>query len=405
MSKSDYEAAATNVAELLTQVESAIKELLLNPRNWWQNRKRYSRLSENIAKGYVLSKLRDVRMRGRGEADKFIDKMIFGKKPEVPSEILAFMQKNRGVWADFIFKVAAALDPEALTGFFVPLVYGGVISRKNMSGEAFGIVEFGENDSKTPQSERIMRAIRAIDSFKRQGISIILIAGVANTIYSKQMLSMYRNSPNEAFIIVERESEKDGAMLESGKSAYDRTVLIELCAAKNVLVLLDSKDSYQANGVSSRGARTAGKSRALSSYGILHGVWSNFADRSSIIDDKSSQNYGKSGNLSANSSEISGKGSCFITFDRGSTLKASVNGLLKIPKRTEEAIKPMMSAENTIKLVTSTEDVIKLIPRPVVDFLASPTLPIRLPDLYELIIISQFILTAGKIRNIRKEIV
>lgn len=364
MSKSDYEAAATNVAELLTRIESAIKVLSADPRNWWRNRKKYSRLSENIIKSYVLSKLRDVRMKGRAEADRFIEKQILGKKTDFSSEILSFMSKNRGIWADFIYKVAATQDIEALTGFFVPFIYGGLISRKNMTGEAFGVVEFGKNDSKIPQSERIMNAIRAIDGLKRQGISVILIEGRPNTIYSRQMLSMYRGSPSEAFIIIEREEKEDNAALESGKSTYDREILSELCAAKNVFILLDPKNSEQTNSASSCDVRTVGKSRALLSYGILHGTWRDFGD----------------------SLDVSGKkGSGLIVFDCKMSLNGVLGGALTMPKRTDE--------------------IFDLIPRPIVDFLTSPSLPIRLPSLYELLIPSQFILTAGKMREIRREIV
>lgn len=364
MSSQKYKIAVAESEALEKQIEPMIKSLSDNPRGWWQNRKKYSKLNESLVKSYVVSKMRDVKVKGRAEADKFIEKLIFGKKNELPGEILEFISKNKSVWSDFICKIASTQDIEALAGFFVPFIYGGISSRKNMTGELFGIIDFDENNTQTSQNERIIKALRALTGFKQRGSSAILIEGCANDVYSKQMLSAYRGSPNEAFFIIEREENGKNGELVSGQSAYDRFVLSELCAAKNVFVVLDPRKSGSSDGSALQESWAAGKSRALSSYGILHGIWGDFG-----------------GCLSVSRA----KGSCLAVFDHKACLNSAIGGSFQIPTRGDE--------------------ILSLVPRQVKDFLASPALPMHLPNLYGLLLISQFAITAGKISNIQRIIV
>lgn len=364
MSSQKYKIAVAENEALVKQIEPMIKRLSDDPRSWWQTRKRYSKLNESLIKSYVVSKLRDVRAKGRAEADKFIEKLVSSKKNELPGEILEFISKNKSVWADFICKIASTQDIEALTGFFVPFIYGGISSRKNMTGELFGIVDFDENAAKTLQNERIAKAIRALTDFKQRGISVILIEGCANDVYSKQMLSAYRGSPNEAFFIIEREENGKRGELVSGQSAYDRFVLSELCAAKNVFVVLDPKESGSSDGSALQESWAAGKSRALSSYGILHGIWGDFG-----------------GGLGVSRT----KGSCLALFDSKACLNSAIGGSFQMPTRGDE--------------------ILSVVPRRVKDFLTSPALPMHLPNLYGLLLISQFVITAGKISDIQRIIV
>lgn len=364
MSSQKYKIAVAESEALIKQIEPMIKRLSGDPRGWWQTRKKYSKLNESLIKSYVVSKMRDVRTKGRAESDKFIEKLISGKKNEIPSEALRFIRENKSVWSDFICKITSTQDIEALAGFFVPFIYGGILSRKNMTGELFGIIDFDENNTQTSQNERIIKAIQAITSLKQRGISVILVEGRASEIYSRQMLSIYRGSPNEAFFIIEREENGKKGEIISGQSVYDRFVLSELCAAKNVFVILDPKESDSSGGSASQESWAAGKSRALSSYGILHGIWGDFG-----------------GGLSVSRA----KGSCLAVFDHKACLNSVLGVSFWIPECGDE--------------------ILTLIPRQIKDFLVSPVLPMRLPNFYGLLLISQFAITAGKISNIQRTIV
>ena len=359
----DYGKGALGAEVVLRQIEPVVRKLSLDPRGWWQNRKRYSRFNENIAKSYVLSKLREIKMKGRGEADRFVEKLISNRKSDMPRDMASFIGKNRSVWADFIYRTAARLDPETLARFFVPFVYGGIISRKNVSGETFGVIDFEKSKENIPKNNRIMNAIGKIEGFWRRGISVIIIEGVAEMIYSPEMLSLYARSPSEAYIIIERETSEKNTLV-SGKSAYDRVVLTKLGGAKNVLVLLSPNNVGGAVEVAASNDWLTGKSRALSSYGILHGICDH-------IDEKSCDRCKQ--------------GSVLSLFDSKISLDSVVGDSLDLAKRAN--------------------GVFDVLPREVVEFLTSPALPVRLPDLYELLTVSQFIISGANIRQIRTEFV
>lgn len=228
-------------------------------------RKRHNKLSESFVRSYISSRLKDVRFGGRSEADKIIDKLIAGKRMELSEEIANIIAQNRAAWANFAYRIASTLDIEALTGFFVPFIYGGIITRKNATGEMVGVINISKNQAYTDKNARLFAITNEIERLRRRGVGIIVIFGESSEIYSDRMLSIYQGSRNECFLIVEKlEGEAENGS-ETRESLYGREVLSALCRAKNVFVVL----GYDLVGEGDIPAR----SRALSSYGILHGAY------------------------------------------------------------------------------------------------------------------------------------
>ena len=348
------------VREIYSRLSPEIRKMAAAPDNWWRTRKRYGKLTENVIRSYISSRLRDIRLKGRAEADKVIEKMIFDKKRDIPSDFLEFIEKNRAVWGQFLYDTASRYDADALVGFFVPLIYGGILSRKNPMGEMLGAVRFESESGNTSLNEQIFRASGAIGEYKRRGITAIVVEGEANAIYSERLLSIYLSSPNEVFIIIEREVDSLGVekrTFSPGDAAYKRGVLNALSRSKNVFVVLDANDDE---------ARIRGKSGALSSYGILHGFRSGSAMK-------------KEEGYLLRSATIK-KGSALAIFD-GSLSLADSFGDFKLSR---------MSAENIIALA----------PKALIDFLTSPSFPVYLGDLYELLCVLQFVISCGNLREI-----
>lgn len=340
-----------NASNIYSKLSPLIKTMAAKPDNWWASRKRYGKLTENLIRSYVSSRLRDIKLKGRAESDKAIEKLISDKKRELPTDILRFVEQNRSVWAQFLYETASRLDNDALVGVFVPLIYGGVISRKNSSGEMFGVVDFDSRNDKKTINERINNAISAIYELKRRGITAILIYGDPNEIYSERLLSLYLSSPTEVFIIVERESnanEKGGYNRESGKAAYKREILAALGRAKNVFIILDGD-----------GEEMKGKSGALSSYGVLHGF---------------------SASLGEKIARAAQKGSAVAIFDRSISLDGVLTGVSRAK--------------------ISSDSILSLMPGSIISFASHPSLPICLPDLFELLLVVQFANSCSNVREI-----
>ena len=355
-----------NAERIYSELSPAIRRLAAEPNNWWRTRKRYGKLTEGLVRSYVSTRLRDIRLNGRGEADKAIEKLIFDKKREISGDILEFIKKNRAVWGQFLYDIASRFDTDALVGFFVPLIYGGVISRKNATGELLSAVRFDRQNENIRSDERLFASSGAIGECKRRGNTVIIIEGGVEEVYSDRLLSLYLSSPNEAFIIIERENNKNdsGRAFASGDASYKRETLVALGRAKNVFIVLSCEGKTE---------RIRGKSGALSSYGIPHGFSVN----------ASAMEKGRDNGLLQ--SVLSIKGGAVAVFDGGSSLIGAMGG-------TDPA---SVSAEN----------ILSILPSSLTDFLESPSLPVHLPDLFELLSVLQFIVSCGNVRGISTKLV
>ena len=316
-----------------------------NPKISQKPRKRYSRLSESLVRTYLLSHLRDIRIGGRETADKMINKLILSKNQEISPKMLEFIIKNRSAWVEFIYKISASLDIDALVGFFVPFIYGGIVSRKNPAGEIFGILNIEQNGADLSQSGRFSAILSAIEDLRRRGASVIVVVGNDGDVYAPQMLSVYQASKNESFVIIEKET----AQRTASDGEYKREALIALSRSKNVFVIVGS----DTNGESSR---ILARSRALSSYGILHGIFSDNIDKNEALALK--------------------KGSAMAVFGRKNDLSEVVSELLSLVTNGA-AVDPLADG-----------------------FFSHPSLPIALCEPLELMCAIQYVNSGGKMSKI-----
>ena len=335
-----------------TRVDRLMDHISIGQKTPQNNKKSYSRLTEGLIRRYIWTHLRDVRFGGLAEANKMMDKLISGKKLDLSPEVIDFLRKNRDSWTNFAYKLASTLDSDALIGFFVPFVYGGLLSRKNSVGETIGLINIESNIQKTYDNKRFYAISDAINRFKRRGIGIIAVVGAPNEIYSPQMLSLYQNSKNECFIAIEREESSDPTRKSSVSGAYAREVLVGISRAKNVFIVLNDEASDHAI-----------RSKALSSYGILHG----------ICTDGNAQNI---------ISELR-QGSMLAIFDRNITFDALISDdLLR-----HGELSSILNAPSSVFL----------------PFLASPKLPFILPELFEALNVIQYINSNRKFDHVAVE--
>ena len=313
------------------------------------SRKRYSKLNEGIIRGYMASHLKDIQLRGRDEAKKTINKLISNKKGKVDPEIIDFVSQNIYSWTNFAYSVASMLDNDALIGFFVPFIYGGLLSYKNMTGEAIGIVNIQENDGKLAKNARFSRIACAIAEIKGRGVGIIVVSGVPGDIYSAPLLNLYQSSQGECFIIIERNDSSFETPNTAHKSIYGREVLSALNRSKNVFIILDE----EASDITAR-------SKALSSYGILHGAFAGEENKKPL--------------------SVTEKGSFIAFFDQKLSLETLI--LKKISDFTD------------------INDIAKVFPPSFMGFLASPRLPLKLPDLMQTLCAIQYATSGGKLDKI-----
>lgn len=330
--------------ELRQKLDKILSKIVADPKSKWNNKKRYSKLNESLIRGYILSHLRDVRMGGRTEADKMMNKLISGKKVELSGETIELLTKNRNALTDFACSLVSRLDSEALTGFFVPFIYGGLFSYKNASGEIVGIVNFESGGKKMTSGEGDFAALNAVERLKRRGIGIIVVIGRPSDIYSMKMLSLYQQSRSECFIIIEEGTDEGVLSGDRRESLYGREVLIGLSRSKNVFLVLDSSTP-----------EVILRSRALSSYGVLHGAFADGRDQKMITELK--------------------RGSSIAIFDRNISLDS------------------LISDDLTGKRLKG--DVIGALPTSLLAFLSSPSLPFVLPNLFDALSALQYIKSNG----------
>ena len=123
--------------------------------------------------------------------------------------------------------------------------------------------------------------------------------------------------------------------------------------SKNVFIILDGE-----------GELARGKSGALSSYGILHGL---------------------SEKTCGNVDQWMKKGSLVAIFDRSTSIVAELGG-----------VDPMkMSADN----------ILSAMPRSISSFVSAPSFPLRLPDVIELLLVGQFVNSCGKVSKMAQILV
>jgi hypothetical protein len=164
-----------------------------------------------------------------------------------------------------------------------------------------------------------------------------------------KMLSLYQRSRSECFIIIEKGADEGNSSGERRESLYGREVLSGLCRSKNVFLALDGSTTD-----------VILRSRALSSYGVLHGAFADGRDQKMITELK--------------------RGSAVAIFDRNISLDSLISDDLtgKRPKG----------------------DVIGALPPSLLDFLSSPSLPFKLPAFFELLCALQYLKSNGGARRL-----
>lgn len=249
-------------------------------------KRRFSRLTFNISKSYVKNKLNEIRLYGSREADKLMERLTPQPKSSADVIIQNAIKINRGRIKRLLCEIASECDADAVSGFFVPFIYGGIVSCKSSTGETTLFVDFsprnrdsGPNDLK----KSILRASGAIFRAKHKGISVISVRGSRDEIFSAEMCRAYADSPEQAFILVER---CGSVTVESGDIAYDKGITDRLRQLKNIFVLIESdgggscglegsnlKNAMESNkkDVSFQSLAVA-KLKALKCYKILSGL-------------------------------------------------------------------------------------------------------------------------------------
>ena len=187
-------------------------------------------------------------------------------------------------------------------------------------------------------------ALNAVERLKRRGIGIVVVIGRPSDIYSMKMLSLYQQSRSECFIVIEKGTDGEVLGSERRESLYGREVLIGLSRSKNVFLVLDSSTTD-----------VILRSRALSSYGVLHGAFADGRDQKMITELK--------------------RGSAVAIFDRNISLDSLISDNL-----TGMGLKC---------------DVVDALPPSLLTFLSSPSLPFVLPNLFDALSALQYIKSNG----------
>ncbi len=204
-------------------------------------KRRFSRLTFNVAKSYVKNKLNEIRLYGSREADKLIDRFISTPKDPYSAAIFKEIALRRSYIKRLLCDLASKCDGDAIAGFCVPFVYGGIVSSKGFAGETTKIIEFkqknGDMDS-NGLKRRVLSASNSIFRAKNNGLSVMVIRGCAREIYSPEMCRAYSDSPEQAFILIESCEE---AWIEHGMATYEREVIERLRGIKNVFILIEYK--------------------------------------------------------------------------------------------------------------------------------------------------------------------
>lgn len=382
----DISNSQSDVSLVLEKMKPVVSKMAQQPNNWWQRRKRYSRLAANLAKAHIIGRLNEIKFKGSSEARKSIEKRILSKKTELPREIIEIVDQNKAKWSNFIYDLAAKYPSEKLAGFFVPFIYGGFMTQRNASGEAFGIVDFSTDKQKYREigiNERILNAARTIEQLKSRGICSIIVEGDRDEVYSRELRRIYYNSPDNVFIIFEREG---GEAPIGGQSAYPRDMLTELGHINNIFVILEPRESREKIQTTSGWFDASHK--ALQSYGIPHGISTSAA--------KASDN------------------GCIAIFDSAFSFEKLLDSEL-LREYNAEKIVDRIGREEHQRFGKRTghtfeggsynpeiAKIISLLPSELFDFIKNPKSPVVLPNFYALCVIAQYFLSAGRISDVTK---
>ncbi len=214
-----------------------------------KKRKRYSQFKQNFAKNYVVSRLKEIKLYGSRKAEELIENLC---KNDENGFLTDQMRKNKQFFVGLMCDIAQKYDPASVAGFFVPMIYGGVISAKNLTGEFVGMIKNGELSQFAVYS--------ALNRLRSRGISVVVIRGVAEDLFSSQMCRIYNENGDISFILIEESSKRE---VSYGESMYGREILSRFSSLKNIFVLADGGEA---------GRDILPRVRALESYKLPCGI-------------------------------------------------------------------------------------------------------------------------------------
>ena len=362
--------------------------------------KKYSKLTHSIMNGFILSKLKDIRLKGSQRATAALMDAI-----KMPINKAEEIYKATGISAkgvgELIYRITKEYNLENLACFFGNLIYGGIIAPRNIYGYGVGAICFRESDEKPNANDwpdnnyillnsherRISRAVGEVDRLIAQGSGIIAICGDIDHIFAKEMLLKYKNEPDIAFILIETPKPSEKAEIAEGVAAYPSHLFSSIDKLNNIMVIIseampgpdETKRAERMKYKSPCGKSTwhERKLRALASYGILHGELEcgtvGGADRSTRF---GAPLFSFRQELSLESSELCDKATSFLARDTWHGAgKESVD-------------------LNIIK------DLLGILPREVSELVRSPNLPIMMPGLFELLSVLQYFSTHGHLSSV-----
>ncbi len=284
----DYSLVACGVADEIKPIITKLMELRLYPDS---KKRRFSRLTFNISKSYVKNKLNEIRLYGSREADKLIDRFTAPSNDPLKSIVVGEINRRRTNIKRLLCNLATEQDGERLACFFVPFIYGGIVSLRNAMGESTRFIDFETTSGNIEPDllkKAILKASGAIFRAKNNGISIIIVRGRQNEIFSPELCRAYADSPEQAFILIERCADRE---ICGGAAAYSRDVMERLHYAKNVFVLVEQGSEAENHAKEDKNVTHSGyegkneaesellrrelaiaKVKALKCYKILSGV-------------------------------------------------------------------------------------------------------------------------------------
>ena len=365
--------------------------------NEGKKHKKYSRLTHSIMNNYILSKLKDIKIKGAQRAREALMDVM-----KMPMNAADELYKTTGISmtaaGELIYRIAKGYNLENLTVFFTNMVYGGMISRRDIYGEVVGVICFealgDDRASETPDrnyiaetSQRVRRAAREIDRLIGQGSGIVVICGVREQLFASEMLYKYKSNADIAFILIESPNLSERIRVEDRAAAYPEHLLSSIDKLNNIMVILsDAKLDLEGTRRSGRikytavdgnGAWREHKHRALESYGILHGEYRLNSD--------------------GGEGRASGFGEPVFSFRRDLSLQSS-----EIYAKADDFVKnncraPRGKGEWGFKAINNA---LGALPADIAAIIRTPKLPMIMPDLFELLAILQYFATNGRLNSL-----
>ena len=362
--------------------------------------KKYSKLTHSIMKGVVLSKIKDIRVKGTQRATQALMDVIKISPNEADG-----VYKATGIsisrLGELIYRITKEYNLENLACFFGNLIYGGIIAPRNAYGIGVSMICFEDSNEKRDASDifdqnyilpnaharRISRAAGEIERFVSQGSGIVAICGELEYIFSKEMLFKYKNEPDIVFVLIETPKSPEKTKITDGAAAYPSHLLGSIDKLDNIMVVISEAepdlDELKRTGKlvykerEGNGAWRERKLRALASYGILCSeLLSGALEGAEKSSSFGTPLFSFRRDLSLQSAKLCDRAASFL---ESNTWRVEGKGSVDF---------------NAIK------DILHTVPQELSELIRSPDLPIKMPNLFELLSVLQYFSTFARTSSV-----